>query len=188
MESAGLILAECCGTIGLSVTQNPNLSERVCIPFSCKIRNAAELYRFVEEAITATEDVSSEDRNKRLLPTTNTPERIKGKKQVIEIGGDEQEITPGKVNSRKSLFSQARDNSRLDSTSTEITSVSTLPEQEAGKILPSFCNVEHIAEKAETQIRVVILYPNGEVAVQKSFDKSTNIFFFVSRRARSKSD
>lgn len=113
------ILAECCGTIGLPVTKNPNLSERVFIPCSQKIRNAAELYRFVEEAISATEDVSCENRNKRLLPTTITPERIKGKKQVIEIGGDQREITPGKVNSRKSLFSQARDNSRLDSTSTQ---------------------------------------------------------------------
>ena len=55
-ESPGLILAECCGTIGLPVTKNPNLSERVCIPCSRKIRNAAELYRFVEEAISATED------------------------------------------------------------------------------------------------------------------------------------
>ena len=55
-ESPGLILAECCGTIGLPVTKNPNLSERVCTPCSRKIRNAAELYRFVEEAISATED------------------------------------------------------------------------------------------------------------------------------------
>ena len=141
-ESAGLILAECCGTMGLSVTKNPNLSGRVCIPCSHKIRNEAELYRFVEEAISATEDVSCENRNKRLLLTTITAERIKGKKQVIEIGGDEREISPGKVNSRKTLFSQARDNSRLDSTSTEITSVCTLPEQEADDILTSLCNVE----------------------------------------------
>ena len=156
-ESPGLILAECCGTMGLSVTKNPNLSERVCIPCSRKIRNAAELYRFVEEAISATEDVNCENRKKRLLPTTITPERIKGKKKVIEIGGDERKITPGKVNSRKSLFSQARDNSRLDSKSTEITSVGTLPEQEADNILTSFCNVEDISEKAETQKKT--LYP-----------------------------
>lgn len=57
-ETLGLILAECCGTIGLPVTKNPNLSERVCIPCSSKIKNAAELYRFVEETISATEDVS----------------------------------------------------------------------------------------------------------------------------------
>ena len=71
------------------------------------------------------------------------------------------------------MFTQARDNSLMDSTSTEITSVGTLPEQEADNILTSFCNVEDISEKAETQIKVVILYPNGEVAVRKSFDKST---------------
>ena len=89
-----MILAECCGTMGLSVTKTPNLSERVCIPCRRKVRNAAELYRFV--AISAMEDMS----------------------------------------------------------------------------LTSFCNVEDIAEKAETHIKVVILYPNDEVAVQKSFDKS----------------
>ena len=44
-ESAGLILAECCDTMGLSVTKNPNLSGRVCIPYSHKIINAAGLLR-----------------------------------------------------------------------------------------------------------------------------------------------
>ena len=63
-ESPGLILAECCDTMRLTVTKNPNLSERVCIPCSCKIRNVAEVYRFVEEAISATEDLSCENRNK----------------------------------------------------------------------------------------------------------------------------
>ena len=104
-ESPGLILAECCDTMRLTVTKNPNLSERVCIPCSCKIRNAAEVYRFVEEAISATEDLSCENRNKRPLLPTITPEGIKAKKQVIEIRGDEWEITPGKFNLRKSLFS-----------------------------------------------------------------------------------
>lgn len=33
--------------------------------------------------------------------------------------------------------------------------------------------MEDIAEKTETQIKVVILYPSGEVAVRKSFDKLT---------------
>ena len=96
-ESPGLILAECCGTMGLSVTKNPNLSKRVCLSCSRKIKNAAEPYRFFEEAISAREDVNCENRKKRLLPTAITPERIKGKKQVIEIVGDEREITPGKI-------------------------------------------------------------------------------------------
>ena len=77
------------------------------------------------------------------------------------------------------MISQARDNSRLDSTRMEIVSVGRLPEQEADDILTSFCNVEDIAEKAETQIRVVILYPNSEVSVRKSFDKSTKFCFCI---------
>ena len=83
-ESAGLILAECCGSIGLPLSRNQNLSERVCRPCGRKIRNAAELYSFVEKALLADVDLNGEagceDRRKRHLPTTVTPERSHAKK------------------------------------------------------------------------------------------------------------
>ena len=89
-ESVGLILAECWGSIGFPLTRDENLSERVCRSCGRKIRNAAELYSFIEQAICSTrvadEDLNckdSEDQCKRQLPTTLTPERIDTKKLII---------------------------------------------------------------------------------------------------------
>ena len=52
VESAGLNLAHCCGSFGLRLTRNENLSERVCRPCARKIRNAAQLYSFIEKAVS----------------------------------------------------------------------------------------------------------------------------------------
>ena len=54
VESAGLILAHCCGSIGLRLTRNEILSERVCRPCGRKFTNAAELYSFIENAVSNT--------------------------------------------------------------------------------------------------------------------------------------
>ena len=54
VESAGLNLAHCCGSIGLRLTRNENLSEQVCRPCARKIRNAAQLYSFIEKAVSNT--------------------------------------------------------------------------------------------------------------------------------------
>ena len=87
-ESVGLILAECCGSIGFPLTRDENLSVRVCGSCGHKIRNAAELHSFIEEALCSTrvdEDVNCKDlehRCKRQLPTTITPERSNTKKQL----------------------------------------------------------------------------------------------------------
>ena len=82
-NSVGLILVECCGSIG---SRDENLSERVCGSCGQKIRNAAELHSFIEQALCSTrvdEDLNckaSKDRCKRQLPTTITPERSNTKK------------------------------------------------------------------------------------------------------------
>ena len=55
VESAGLILAHCYGSIGFRLARNENLSERVCRPCGRKIRNAAELYSFIEKAVSITD-------------------------------------------------------------------------------------------------------------------------------------
>ena len=49
-ESAELILAVCCGSIGLPLSRNQTLSKRVCRPCGPKILNTAELYNFIEKA------------------------------------------------------------------------------------------------------------------------------------------
>ena len=92
-ESVVLILAECCGSIGFPPKRDENFSERVYRPCGRKIRNAAELYSFIVQAVCSTrvyEDLNwkdSEDRCKRQLPTTVTPERMNTKKQLIGTDG-----------------------------------------------------------------------------------------------------
>ena len=47
-ESFGLILVECCGSIGFFCKmRDKNLSERVCRSCGRKVRNAAELHSFI---------------------------------------------------------------------------------------------------------------------------------------------
>ena len=115
VESAGLILARCCGSIGLRLTRNENLSERVCRPCGRKIRNAAQLYSFIEKAVSNTiveVDLhweAVEGRSKRQLPTTITAERSDVRKKRLESDGKQlKEKSPGKVNnSRKTLFAES---------------------------------------------------------------------------------
>ena len=70
------------------------MSERVCRPCDRKIRNGTKLHEFLEKAVlaTQTDDVYHKEdanRNKRQLPTTITPERSKGKKQLAELSREE---------------------------------------------------------------------------------------------------
>ena len=185
-ETRGLVLAECCSSIGFSLTRNETLSERVCRPCGRKLRNAAELYSFIEKAVSVEADEDANcadvavDRSKRQLPTTITPERSKGKKQLIEIG-EESESSAGKASSRKSLFSDSSGLEHVESSETGIIGgvgmLSDTTERETAckqdDILTSFCNIDDITGKPETQIKVLILYPNGEVTTRKTFDNST---------------
>ena len=54
VKSAGLILAHRCCSFRLRLTRNENLSERVCRPYGRKTINAAELYSFIEKAVSNT--------------------------------------------------------------------------------------------------------------------------------------
>ena len=82
VESAGLNLAHCCGSIGLRLTRNENLSERVCRPCARKIRNAAQLYSFIVRAVSNTIV-------KRQLPTTIPPQRSDVRKKRLESNGEQ---------------------------------------------------------------------------------------------------
>ena len=113
-ESVGLILAECCGSIGFPLTRDENLSERFCRSCGRKIRNAAELYSFIEQVVCSTrvadEDLNckdSEERCKRQLLTTVTPERIDTKKLIIGTDSKHNQKSTRKLNSKKALFSES---------------------------------------------------------------------------------
>ena len=128
-----------------------------------------------------------EDRRKRQLPTTITPERSVVRKKRLESDGEQRkEKSPGKVNSRKILFAESStvsDSSEAESgiagietfyTQTPEQVTFTLAGQDAG-ILLNYCNIEDITGKPSTQLKVpvLILNPNGEVIVRKMFDNTT---------------
>ena len=49
-ESPGTVLADCCSSMGFPLIKSPSVSERVCRSCGRKIRNASELYRFIQTA------------------------------------------------------------------------------------------------------------------------------------------
>ena len=104
--------------------RDENLSERVCRSCGRKIRNAAELYSFIEQAVCSTRVTNeglnckdSEDRYKRQLPTTVTPERIDTKKLIIGTDGKHNQKSTRKVHSKKALLSESLQNILLISCS-----------------------------------------------------------------------
>ena len=50
-DSKNLVLADACESIGFKLNRSKTLSDRVCKPCGRKIRNAAELYKFLKEAV-----------------------------------------------------------------------------------------------------------------------------------------
>ena len=128
-----------------------------------------------------------EDRSKRQLPTTIMPEGSDVRKKRLESDGEQlKEKSPGKVNSRKTLFresSTVSDSSDVESgiavietfyTQTPQQVTLTLSGQDAD-ILLNYCNMENIAGKPSTQLKapVLILNSNGEIIVRKMFDNTT---------------
>ena len=128
-----------------------------------------------------------EDRSKRQLPTTITPQRSDVRKKRLESDGEQlKEKRPGKVNSRKTLLAKSStvsDSSDAESgiagieafyTQTPEQVTLTLAGQDAD-ILLNYCSMEDITGKPSTQLKapVLILNPNGEVIVRKMFDNST---------------
>ena len=78
-----------------------------------QIRNTAQLYSFIEKAVSNTivqEDLhweTVEDRSKRQLPTAIMPERSDVRKKRLKSDVEQlKEKSPGKVNSRKTLFAE----------------------------------------------------------------------------------
>ena len=121
----------------------------------CKIRNASDLYSFIEKLHCEAE----KDRSKRQLPTTITPEGSDVRKKHLKSDGEQlKEKSPGKDNSIKNLFSES-------STLTQTPHLHSLDK------IPIFCpiivsNKEDITGKPNTQLNVLILNPSGEVIEQ----------------------
>ena len=128
-----------------------------------------------------------EDRSKRQLPTTITPQRSDVKKERLESDGEQlKEKRPGKVNSRKTLLAKSSTVSDSSDAESGIAGIETFytqtPQQvtltlsgQDADILLNYCNMENITGKPSTQLKapVLILNSNGEVIVRKMFDNTT---------------
>ena len=128
-----------------------------------------------------------EDRSKRQLPTTITPERSDLRKKRLASDGEQlKEKRPGKVNSRKTLFAKSSTVSDSSDAESGIAGIETFytqtPEQvtltlagQYADILLNYCSIKDITGKPSTQLKALalILKPNGEVIVRKIFDNTT---------------
>ena len=128
-----------------------------------------------------------EDRSKRQLPTTITPQRSDVRKKRLESDGEQlKEKRPGKVNSRKTLLAKSSTVSDSSDAESGIAGIETFytqtPQQvtltlsgQDADILLNYCNMENITGKPSTQLKapVLILNSNGEVIVRKMFDNTT---------------
>ena len=113
-ESVGLILAECCGSIGFPLKETKTFQSGSVRSCGRKIRNAAELYSFIEQAVCSTrvadEDLNCKDwenRCKRTLPTTVTPERSNTKKMIIGTDGNDKQKVLERLIPKKPCFRNA---------------------------------------------------------------------------------
>ena len=128
-----------------------------------------------------------EDRSKGQLPTTITPEKSDVRKKILQSDSEQlKEKSPGKVNSRKTLFRESSTVSDSSDAESGIAGIETFytqtPQQvtltlsgQDADILLNYCNMENITGKPSTQLKapVLILNSNGEVIVRKMFDNTT---------------
>ena len=129
-----------------------------------------------------------EDRSKRELLTTVTPERSDVRKKRLKSDGEQmKEKSPGKVNSKKTLFGESSTVSDSSNAESGIASIETFytqtPEQvtltlagQDADILLNYCSIENITGNPSTQLKAtaLILNPNREVIVRKMFDNTTH--------------
>ena len=163
-ESKGLILSQACEIVGLPVQKSPLLSERICRPCGRKIRNVHENFTFLKDKLDNSESECTKNRSparqKRQLPTTVTPERQchrQGRTSCTE---------KNKYSPRKGLFVD-EGNSDHDTDA----QVQRVTDDEVHNLM----NIETIIpNEKESQVRVLISYPNSRVVVKESFDKLTS--------------
>ena len=186
-ESQDLILAEGCESISFKLQRSETLSEGVCRPCGRKIRNAAELYNFVKELVSltlakgentvaASADDSHEDshRIKRQLPSTVTKKFHQEENEKESEGAN-----TCQKSSRKSLFSEKSKElpegpESIGIKTPHLDKDDTTSTNQNNDFLNHFCNIDTIYGKESTQLKVVILQTNGNVAVRESFDDLTN--------------
>lgn len=172
-KRGGTTLAELCSEIGLNIVESSVLSSRVCQSCGRKIFNVVELVRFIRSGLERNVEVlicssDTQDRQvriKHLLPSSvSSPDRSpQAKKNLYK----------GRSTSKKSLdFSEStpsnatnKENMPLDLNQETITPrVSDFAAE---------LNVEILCGKQTTQLKVLIVNPNGRIDSHCSFDDET---------------
>ena len=110
-----MILADTCESVRFKQLRSESLSGRVCRICGRKIRDAAELYNFVKEAVTSsnaqektvTTPADDAERIKRQLPSTATQDRTLTKKLQQENNENLRKKAQNDSKWRKTLFSDS---------------------------------------------------------------------------------
>ena len=167
-------LAQMVEVMGMEVTSSWELSDRVCKPCGRKIRKASELFIFIRGEINALPASNEElSRFKRQLPTTAlSPKRSPLLKKVKRISEDElsRPRTLAKPTLQKELF--AKENLQNPVVVSEKNKNKDGENMAADNIL-SALNIDELVEKKTTQVKTVIVYPNGRVSTYESFNNIT---------------
>ena len=169
-ETLNLILADACESVGFRLARSESLSERVCRPCGRKIRNAAELYNFIKEAVSSTKAqeeksdatrVDDAETIKRQLPSTVTPERTIAKKLEQENNEHLPQKTGHDRICRKTLFSDSREDSAVEDHGSLIPIALEENDIESSNenddFIKNFFNIETIDAKEDTQLKVYCL-------------------------------
>ena len=164
-----MILANACGLLGLRVVECSDLSERVCRPCGRKIRNAVESFCFIKQNL-ADPDLqsvvdsprSSLQRQKRLLPTTITPERSSSKSKQAKVGR--------KLPSSKQLFKEVN---AKDNTSTDTIETDTDKTESKVQIVITYPNGEVVVKKLFDKPTVSLL----RSVARKQWKAAANVVF-----------
>ena len=152
-------LVDMCFQMGLIIEANERLSKRVCKPCGRKIRKAHECFTFIRSNLDSPtahaqtfDTLVSNQRFKRQLPSTITPERIRSQtikktstalqKARKALGYDEIEIENETPNNDAIMFALNID---------------------------ELCNTE----KKETQLKTIIVHPNGNIETRLNFEECT---------------
>ncbi len=155
--SRGTTLALMCASVGIIINKLSHLSDRVCNSCGRKVRNLFQLFHLVKNS-TKEESVQSLDRFKRQLPSSVSPsQRSPGNRKVLRtrLHG-----TASKSSPQKALFSSVQEQSQ---------------QQPNDNFLQEHRNVSNLFEINESQVKVTIVYPSGNVAIPKVQDKQSQM-------------
>lgn len=160
-------LADLCSRIGLDVVKSSTLSERVCQSCARKIRNAVQLYEFIASSLDKNTGESGESQStiSNIPSGEESPTRFK-RLLPTSISSSQRSPQPKKGHRRNAGVKKTLNFASTDEN--EKTSNVEIRDQRCDLL-----NVDDLLEKQTSQLKVVIVAPNGRVESHSSFDDKT---------------